>query len=140
MKKSFWIDFVTGFEIFFFFSSESSSDKDANNFFCSSSGSTDIREKHKFQYQLDVFFLTKRHRWRGLRNGLLVVVVVVVPVVLVLVLVLGKLFWIPRKTWTWKDNSFYKLSMFWNVLRSLSYWRLRDPEWFLFRQLRFLWD
>ena len=40
-------------------------------------------------------FLTARLRWRGLRNGLFVVVVVV----LVLVLV-GKLFWIPRKKWT----------------------------------------
>ena len=29
---------------------------DLNNFFCSSSGSGDIREKHKFQKQLDVFF------------------------------------------------------------------------------------
>ena len=31
-------------------------DKDVNNFFCSSSGSKDICEKHKFQNQLDVFF------------------------------------------------------------------------------------
>ena len=41
------------------FSSESSSDKDANKckkLFCSSSGSGDIREKHKFQNQLDVYF------------------------------------------------------------------------------------
>ena len=30
---------------------------DVNNF-CSSSSSEDIREKHKFQNQLDVFFIT----------------------------------------------------------------------------------
>ena len=36
-------------------------------------------------------FLTARLRWRGLRNGLFVVLVVVV---------VGKLFWIPRKKWT----------------------------------------
>ena len=46
------------------------------------------------------FFLTARLRWRGLRNGLFAVVVVVV---------LRKLFWIPRKKWTftglleWKE-------------------------------------
>ena len=39
------------------------------------------------------WFLTARLRWRGLRNGLFVVVVLVV--------VLGKLFWIPRKKWTY---------------------------------------
>ena len=45
-------DFVTGFE--------SSSDKDANRckkLLCSSSGSGDIGKKHKFQNQLDLFFL-----------------------------------------------------------------------------------
>ena len=31
---------------------------DVNNFFCSSSGSGDIREKPKFQKQLDLFFVT----------------------------------------------------------------------------------
>ena len=44
-------DFVTGFE--------SSSDKDVHRckeIFYSSSGSGNIREKHKFQNQLDVYF------------------------------------------------------------------------------------
>ena len=43
------------------FSSQSSSDNarlqiNVKNFYCSSSGSGDIREKHKFQKLLDVFF------------------------------------------------------------------------------------
>ena len=48
------------------------------------------------------FYLTARFRWRSLRNGLFVVVV------------LGKLFWIPRKRWTFTallaDQRVHKIS------------------------------
>ena len=73
MKKSFWIFQNGGFfpiNSLLFFSKNSAfaniswfSDRvwkfifsSESSFFCSSSGSEDIREKHMFQKQLDVFF------------------------------------------------------------------------------------
>ena len=51
-------DFVTGFEKLFFYlkALQARMQIDVNNFFYSSSCSGDIREKHDFQNQLDVYF------------------------------------------------------------------------------------
>ena len=51
-------DFVTGYEKLFFHlkALQTKMLLDENNFFCSSGGSGDIREKHKFQNQLMCFF------------------------------------------------------------------------------------
>ena len=63
---------VTWFRYRIWFSSKISSDKDANRcklLFCSSSGSGDIREKHKFQNQLDVFFSNSLYLFRQRKNN-----------------------------------------------------------------------